>query len=86
MEIKIKNIQSGVFIVVTLDTWLRVLVRSVGKAHTPTIDEVLLIDNLKFNLLSVSQLCDKGYKVLFCNNSCTIFYTNRDTNIFVGKR
>ena len=61
-------------------------VGNVGKTPIPTIDEVLLITGLKFNLMGVSQLCDKGFKVLFCKESCTILNTNRDLTIFIGKR
>ena len=28
------------------------------------IENVLLVDGLKHNLLSISQLCDKGFKVI----------------------
>ena len=28
------------------------------------IESVLLVDSLKHNLLSISQLCDKGFKVI----------------------
>ena len=34
----------------------------IGKAHNTTIDNVLLVDGLKHNLISISQFCDKGYK------------------------
>ena len=29
------------------------------------IKDVLFVDGLKHNLLSISQLCDKGYKITF---------------------
>ncbi|RVX03500.1 hypothetical protein CK203_027856 [Vitis vinifera] len=29
------------------------------------IENILLVDGLKHNLLSISQLCDKGFKVIF---------------------
>ena len=32
----------------------------VVKKSSKSIDNVYLVDGLKFNLLSVSQLCDKG--------------------------
>ena len=32
----------------------------VGKDLSSSFDNVYLIDGLKFNLLSISQLCDKG--------------------------
>ena len=34
----------------------------IGNSHcTTSIDDVLLVDGLKHNLLSISQLCNKGY-------------------------
>lgn len=30
-----------------------------------TLSNVLMVDSLGFNLLSVAQLCDHGYKVIF---------------------
>jgi hypothetical protein len=33
--------------------------------NPPTIEHVLLIDGLNYNLLSISQLCDKCNKVTF---------------------
>ena len=44
------------------------IIRGIGtignNSHTQ-IKNVLLIENLKFNLLSISQLCDKGFRVCF---------------------
>ena len=37
----------------------------VGNSETPIITNVLLVKNLKHNLLSISQLCGKGYKIKF---------------------
>jgi len=31
---------------------------------SPLIENVVLVDGLKHNLLSFSQLCDKGFKVI----------------------
>jgi hypothetical protein len=33
---------------------------------------VLLVDSLKFNLLSVTQLCDHGYKCSFTSDSVEV--------------
>ena len=38
---------------------------NVGNSPTPIIKNVLIADNLKHNLLSISQFCDKGYRVVF---------------------
>ena len=36
------------------------------------IENVCLVENLKHNLISISQLCDKGYKVIFDKSRCVI--------------
>ena len=36
------------------------------------IDNILLIDGLKHNLLSISQLCDKRFKVTFESFLCIV--------------
>ena len=46
----------------------------------------MLVDGLAYNLFSISQLCDKGYKVLFDFEVCTIFQTNSESVKFTGKR
>jgi hypothetical protein len=33
-----------------------------------TLNDVALVDRLRYNLLSVSQLCDVGLSVLFCKS------------------
>ena len=30
-----------------------------------SIDDILLVEGLNYNLLSISQLCDKGLRVIF---------------------
>ena len=63
----------------------------VGKSPKPTIDDVLLVNDLKHNLLSISQFCDKNCKVVFepsrCvvynDNECVLFVSYRHKNIYV---
>ena len=38
---------------------------NVGNISSTLIENVCLVENLKHNLLSISQLCDKGYRVIF---------------------
>ena len=38
---------------------------TIGNNSHTQIKNVLLVENLKYNLLSISQLCDKGYRVVF---------------------
>ena len=41
----------------------------VGTKDSTTIENVLYVEGLKHSLLSISQLCDKGYKVNFEANT-----------------
>ena len=43
---------------------------SIGNNSSSLIENVLLVDGLKHNLLSISQLCDKGFKVIFESYHC----------------
>jgi len=40
-------------------------VGDIGGDDNVIIKDVLLVDGLKHCLLSISQLCDKGYKIIF---------------------
>jgi hypothetical protein len=52
-----------------------------GKAQ-----DVLLVDGLKHNLLSVSQMCDRGCKVLFTSKDCKIKSVNSGQVVAKGIR
>src|SRR3954470_2341235 len=58
----------------------------VGNPSPTTITDVLLVEGLKHNLLSISQLCDKDFKVLFTNSGCTIEHTKKRYIMFKGLR
>ena len=59
---------------------------------SPLIENVALVDGLKYNLLSVSQLCDKDFNVVFDDlagsiidrqtNAC-IFSDFRENNVYM---
>jgi hypothetical protein len=38
--------------------------------------DVLLVDGMKHNLLSVIQMCDKGFEVVFTSKDCKIKFVN----------
>ncbi|XP_070013966.1 uncharacterized protein [Nicotiana sylvestris] len=68
-------------------------VGKVGKSLTHYIENVYYVNGLKNNLLSVSQICDKGNKVEFLSKICTItdpvtgevvLMTKRYKNIYVA--
>ena len=56
-----------------------------GISNLPLISNVLLVKNLEHNSLSISQLCDKGFKITFSENKCSIFDQNQNL-IFEGNR
>ena len=51
-----------------------------------SIKNVLLVEDLKHNLISISQLCDNGFKVTFCANKCSIEKIDNDQVHFEGYR
>jgi len=58
----------------------------VGTGNSATIENVLYVEGLKHSLLSISQLCDKGYKVNFKSKGCTISSDSSSKVLFTGKR
>ncbi|KAK2976835.1 hypothetical protein RJ640_029721 [Escallonia rubra] len=58
-----------------------------GKIGTGSIsiDNVSLVDGLKFNLISISQLIDSGHKVQFEGEKCLISHAS-DGSTLIGKR
>nr|XP_016466437.1 PREDICTED: uncharacterized protein LOC107789173 [Nicotiana tabacum] len=51
----------------------------IGKSLSHTIENVYYVNGLKYSLLSVSQICDKGNKVEFVSKICTV------TNLVTGE-
>ena len=50
------------------------------------MEQVLLIDGLKYNLLSISQLCDEGNIVTFEHDKCIIKSPKSKKTKFVAQR
>jgi hypothetical protein len=46
---------------------------SISQLGMPTHDNVLLVEGLKANLHSISQLCDKDHHVSFDKSTCKVF-------------
>jgi len=59
---------------------------SIGDKDILVIHDVLYVEGLKHNLLSISQLCDKGYQVIFKTNSCQICLPNTKEVMLIGKK
>ena len=53
---------------------------------SPLIENVVLVDGLKHNLLSISQLCDKGFNVIFDDLACSVIDRQSNACIFFGFR
>ena len=50
------------------------------------IKNVLLVDKLKHNLLSISQLCDVGFDVNFKTSMCIVAAPLNSNSKFIGQR
>ena len=48
---------------------------------SPLIENVVLVDGLEHNLLSISQLCDKSFKIIFDGFSCDILNKKINTRV-----
>jgi len=57
----------------------------IGNGSSFNIKNVLLVEGLKDNLISISQLCDKGFKVMCEPNNCFI-YDACGSIVLIGKR
>ena len=58
----------------------------IGESLSHSIDSVYLVDGLKHNLLSVSQLCDKDNLVVFSRTRCLLVNMNTRDVVLRGKR
>jgi len=58
----------------------------IGNSSSPYIENVWLVDGLKHNLLSISQLYDNGYKVVVDKNNCIVINPTNKSIFFIGKR
>nr|CAN62575.1 hypothetical protein VITISV_008481 [Vitis vinifera] len=59
---------------------------NIGNGTSSLIESVLLVGGLKYNFLSISQLCEKGFKVIFEASHCIIEDIQNDKTIFMGHR
>ena len=59
---------------------------TIGNNSHTQIKNVLLAENFKFNLLSIRQLCDKGFRVYFEANACHVINSSTNQIIYIGKK
>jgi len=50
------------------------------------VKNVLFVEGLKHNLLSINQLCDKGLRVTFETNHCLICFVSSNEIVLIGRR
>ena len=58
----------------------------IGKNNSAQIEDVQYVEGLKHNLLSISQLCDSGFEVVFKPNICEVKQTSSGKILFSGIR
>ena len=61
-------------------------VGKVGKSLEESIDNVYHVGGLKYSLLSVSQICDKGNEVMFTSEKCTVVNLTTKKLILTAQR
>ena len=59
---------------------------NVGKNNSDLITDVMLVEGLTHNLLSISQFCDQGYNVVFKPSRCIVKVSTFDQIILTAKR
>jgi hypothetical protein len=59
---------------------------TIGNGKLPSITNGLLVDDLMHNLLSISQLSDNGYDIIFNQKSCKAVSQKDGVVSFNGKR
>nr|KYP39777.1 Retrovirus-related Pol polyprotein from transposon TNT 1-94 [Cajanus cajan] len=59
---------------------------TVSNFSNTLIEDVLYVEGLKYNLRSISQLCDKNFNVFFNNECCLVCDKSTNETLFVGKR
>ena len=58
---------------------------TIGNKSNFFIEDVLLVDDLKHNILSISQLCDKEYIIKFESNACIIEKPHKNMSMIALK-
>ena len=61
-------------------------ISNVDKNNSTSITDVMLVEGLAHNLLSISQFYDQGYKVVFEPIHCIIKYSTSDKIILITKK
>lgn len=57
-----------------------------GKSYFHAIENIYYVNCLKHNLLSISQMCNRGNHILFTSTVCIITSLNSRNLVLKGKR
>jgi hypothetical protein len=63
-----------------------IVMGSIGNSSPPAIENILLLDGLKYNLRTIIQLCDSCYEVTFDKNYSTVINQTDKFIFFIGNR
>ena len=58
----------------------------IGNNSKTQIKDLLFVEGLKHNLLSISQLCDKDFRICFDAHACHVIDSNTNKVLYIGKR
>jgi hypothetical protein len=81
--------QNGGFDAITFGNNKKDKVKGHGKiaiSNDMSISNVLLVESLNSNLLSIAQLCDLGFKCIFDNDDVEVISVDGSNLIFKGFR
>src|SRR3954469_2289113 len=59
---------------------------TISTGNSPSISNVLLVEGLAHNLLSISKLSDNGFDIIFNQKSCKAAGQKDGSILFTGKR
>ena len=57
-------------------------IRNIKIGSSPLIENVVLVEGLKHNLLSISKLYDKNFKIVFDDFTCNVLGKNKYLSSF----
>ena len=63
-----------------------IVIGDIGQELSPIIENLLVVDVLKDNLISISQFCDRENRVIFDNFICTIESIKDNKILFIDQR
>ena len=82
MKNYLTNVKAYATSYVTFGDGAKGKIKGIGKlcrTGSPLLDDVLLVEGLTANLISISQLCDQGLEVRFSLEECLMTSENQDT-------